>query len=496
MKNTSEPAAPDSRDMGRITLAVGAIMILYALVFVELIGIGHSWNDEVAFVDPAANLYFHGKFVTTAWPYQTVSEVFFGNAPLFSLLLAGWFHLVGFGLFQARLLPGVLAYIGIALSLVAINRHRILPLDYTPWLVCLFLTGYGLTVSIWSVRYDTLGFALVAMVLYGLTAPDRAFARYTKLAALFIIPAAGFHLVFVIAFLYALIVRTNRRVLRSAATDMACMIAGGLAMLIYYGVEVGFRRFVFLTVFSAHTVFGQAARGLSSNFAGFALDKSEGLLKIFYQDASYLVILLAVLVLLLRSWKNSDRVMVDPMQRELTLGAMALPMVLYGIGKYPAYYSWIGWSCLCVLFFMLVASAQQWTRRSKFAICAIACAASAFVGVGRYLYDDLHSAPSPQEVLRLTAAIEKEASNGEVFYADDSAYFNAWTRARYVYTSSYAQNHFLPGYPTIAPVTTIVVRSRDVPKVTKLVGGRWVCTWQASAAFEAGGATLRICKRL
>lgn len=65
------------------------------------------WYDEIQFVDPAANLYFRNSFTSTAYGWERAHDLH-AHHPLYSLLLAQWFKITGFGLAQARALNYVL----------------------------------------------------------------------------------------------------------------------------------------------------------------------------------------------------------------------------------------------------------------------------------------------------------------------------------------------------------------------------------------------------
>lgn len=473
------------------TLAVA--FAVYTFIFVAFSSHVPSWGDEVEFADPAANLYFNKRFVTTAWPYQTVEEVFFGNAPLFSLLLGAWFHLVDFGIFQARLLSWLLACIGICASVAATINLRLLPTRYIPFAVVLFLSGYGLTISIWSVRYDMLGFAIVATILYGLT--DKGpLASALRRSALALVVAAGFHLVFVVAPIYALKSIFERRISRSTIFDLLVMIAGGAALLGYYAYEIGIKRFLLLTIFSNHTIMGQTARGSQRGFFDFLHEKTISLLSIFYQDPSYSVIVVLSILLFLLVWRKKNFKAVEQIDIGLFVGAILLPILLCGIGKYPAYYSWIGWSCLCVLFVRLWTQSIPFNNVGRMLLVGI-CSLSALVGLANYVRTHAQPRSLVDEYADLESAIVANTRANEIFYADDAAYFQTWRRARHVYVATYAQNYFLPGYPTSEPVTSMVVQEGQFERVKNLVGGDWTCVWKATTVQAPGMTPLEICRR-
>ena len=475
--------------------AVVLVLIVYTGVCIAFISRPFSWGDEVQFTDPAANLYFHGRFVTTAWPYQTVDDVFFGNAPLYSLLLACWYELVGFSLFKTRILSWIFACVGIAYSLAALQRSSLLVGNYRLILTSLFLTGAGLSVSIWSARYDTLGFVVLAALLYGLAVKGTRSGDITRRVALMLAPVAGFHLVFVVLFLYAAISWAGRRSWRASLPDIAFMIGGGLAMLAFYGVTVGIGRFVFLTLFSDHTVLGQAARGASRGFAHALVEKGTALLGVFTQDPSYTVLLIGTAVAAIWIlYRNQWRMCFARRDIALAAGAALLPILLLLIGKYAVYYSWIGWSCLCVLFLMVL-SRPEIPSNWRTAMIAGSIAVSLGVGLASYLESSLAPAPTDAYRAELDAAIDRDVRPGEVVFSDMATYFDVWRRAGHVYVHTYAQNYFLPGFPMPSPVTAMVVREENLVQIEKLLDGTWQCVWRSSTTQRGDLPELRLCKR-
>jgi 4-amino-4-deoxy-L-arabinose transferase-like glycosyltransferase len=76
------------------------------------------WNDEAYHATPALNLLRHGHMGTSniegkTLYFQGINEHTYWNVPVYYLIGAVWYKLVGFDLFRARLLSLVLATIGL-----------------------------------------------------------------------------------------------------------------------------------------------------------------------------------------------------------------------------------------------------------------------------------------------------------------------------------------------------------------------------------------------
>lgn len=81
------------------------------------------WTDEALFLDPAANWFFTGRFTSSLWHTQSFGEFWISNAPLYSMLLAGWLEVFGFGLISARALNLFLQAVLVWLCLDWANRR-------------------------------------------------------------------------------------------------------------------------------------------------------------------------------------------------------------------------------------------------------------------------------------------------------------------------------------------------------------------------------------
>jgi hypothetical protein len=451
------------------------------------------WIDEVQFTDPGANLYFNGRFVSTVWPHQTSNEIFLENAPLYSFLLGLWFHLVGFGVLQARALAWLFGLAGLGIGLWVVDLTRLVAPRNYPWLLALFLSSSGVSWSFWSARYDTLGLFLIALVMAGAVRPDHRLARTLGRVALFVVPFAGYHLVVVCAFILAFPVVFLRKRIGSAVSDGTWLGLGVVVLFGIYAIVADLKKFLVETFLSAHTLAGQIARGVTVDSSAFDV-KLRNMLAFGYQDLSF-TFLLAVVLLGWLSWPASRR-RLDRADYVLLAGAVLLPLALSLLGKYPPYYSWIGHACASVLVVRLIQRTEPLTgRRTAMLGLVVLVTVSAALGVGRLAGATVGRSARPEQIASVSAAVRAAVRPGEYVYSDMSTYFAARSRARYVYAATYAQTKLLPGFPTARPITTMIVQSKDRTSVAALLGGEWRCEWRAPEPLAAGQDTLRICRR-
>jgi hypothetical protein len=450
------------------------------------------WLDEVQYTDPGANLYFNGRFVSTTWPHQTSTEVFFGAAPLYSFLLGLWFKVVGFGVLQARALAWLFGVMGIGVAMWLVDQSQLVGKRYYPWLVALFLSSWGVNQSFWSARYDTLGLFLVSLVLAGAVQPESRRARYLSRFALVLVPLAGYHLVIVCLFILLFPALLARRPLRPVLVEGG-WLAMGLAVLVgTYVILADPKRFLIETFFSANTLTGQITRGVVAGSSVLG-PKIKSLLSVGYQDPSFTLLLAFVLVIWL-CWPRARRR--DRTDYILLAGAVLLPLTLSVIGHYRTYYSWIGHSCACVLALRLIERVEMLTtRRAATLLSLTLLVLAAAVGGLRWAISRTAQSATRSQIASINAAVRAAVRPGEYVYSDFGGYFSARPRARYVYTETYAQTKLLPGFPTEQPITTMIVQSRDQSTVAAFLGGEWHCGWKAPVPLAAGQDPLEICRR-
>lgn len=121
------------------------------------------WCDEIAYVDPGAQLYFTGKMTSTAWVTNSPEVLWGSSNPGMPLLFAVWFKLIGFGQLQARLLFCLLHFVGVFLFFRWIRTH------YTPsgWALTLGIVSTlllpSLSNAIFQCRLESLAFLLFVL---------------------------------------------------------------------------------------------------------------------------------------------------------------------------------------------------------------------------------------------------------------------------------------------------------------------------------------------
>ena len=138
-------------------IVVSALMLASAQAFLL-----PSWCDEIAYVDPGAQLVLTGRMVSTAWLTNSPDSLWGSSNPGMPLIFAAWFKLVGFGQAQARLLFCLLHFAGV-FFLFRWIRARLNP---RPWALVLGLAASlllpSLANAIFRARLECLAFLFCA----------------------------------------------------------------------------------------------------------------------------------------------------------------------------------------------------------------------------------------------------------------------------------------------------------------------------------------------
>lgn len=143
-------------------------LILAAFWVVNLATCSRSppvWLDEVAYSDPAVNLYLGNGFQSTAWEDQPSGRFWAGNVPLYPFLLFIWLKAFGFSIVAVRSFNFFLVSLATMLVwLFSLKSGAITK----PWarilLVLLVFCGHGVVYAYRSGRPDMLGFLLIAIL--------------------------------------------------------------------------------------------------------------------------------------------------------------------------------------------------------------------------------------------------------------------------------------------------------------------------------------------
>lgn len=184
---------PDTKYVVSRSEKVVIVVVLFAFLLISLVQVFRltslsPWQDQIMFIDPAANLYFGNGFTSSAWFAQTKDEFWAGYPSLYSFLLYLWMRLFGFGIYTARSFNCVLTatcavmlwQAVIRLKLISSPNNRLI-------LITLLLLQLGYTNNAEQGRPDALmaSLALLALLAYSIQVVWLRYLSLTGLCILF-----------------------------------------------------------------------------------------------------------------------------------------------------------------------------------------------------------------------------------------------------------------------------------------------------------------------
>lgn len=430
-----------------------------------------GWIDEVQFADPAYSLYLNQGFTSSAWPYQRPDEFFIGNAPLFSFMLSMWMHIVGTDIVALHAMNWGLAAIGVGLVWMAwVRVHPEISTFVRILIVFTLFTGYGMTFSYFSLRYDILGFALLALVFYSSTLHGRL-REYLLGVSGFLTILAGFHLVVAVCIAIAGLVLLCRNTVKQWLSLFSGIVAGGMVWLAIVASQGLLKKFFLVTFGSQHVISGQLGQFVNQGDRGL-LHKLQRPLQIYSEDPSLLIMMLCFVVGYVLIAKVPDALRaVSVSGRLFLILTLLMPLGLFVIGKFPVYYTWLAFVPCCLL------CGEIWdalikARGKVFALGLVAfCVVS--VGVGTVsIVNTLLTKSSRADVLT-SPEFKTQLRRDDWAYASFAAYFAIRPWVERVVVPTYGQTIFVPGIPEKDRISVVLVSREEFAKTIAMLGGTW-----------------------
>jgi hypothetical protein len=296
------------------------------------------WMDEVQFVDPAANLYFKNSFTTTAYGWEQGTELH-AHHPLYSLLLASWFEITGFGLAHARALNYVLVICTVLTVWVAVARAELVPsAAYRVFLILLLLFGYSTSFPYRTGRIEPLLMFLSAVLFLLFTIDNRRWRIGLLASCTLLFAPAGLHLVvFAGVFTFLLLIYLGRQVLVEVIVIWAALLISAAGLFTFYAIHGVWQNAI--VAIAPHTASG----GIGTFLTGGGLTHVNKLPK----DPSSMV-LLALLGLLIIDQIRRGRFRWGSVLSFGLASSIAVPVASLILAKFPTYYSWMVFGPLSV----------------------------------------------------------------------------------------------------------------------------------------------------
>lgn len=423
------------------------------------------WIDEVQFADPATNFASGHGFTSTAWFAQDSSQIWAGNAPLYSTLLAGWLKVLGPGLIQERSFNLVLFCIFVLLFRRWLKETGLV--ESGTWrlaAVAVLLCGHAMMFSYRSGRYDVLGMVL-AMALVnlwcaaGCAAEGKEGSKWPLFLTSLLIPAAGLQLLpALLVFTVLLCVVLGREAVSRSALLVAGAAAGVAGLRVLYG---------FLGIWDGFRVSTSAVGTIGRSFGS----KVRSIPAAFFHDKSALILVVLLVCLFAAGYRRLDE-RGGQLIAFSSLAFLLLPAGLQLAGKFPIYYGWMIFIPLTAAVFHLAGKTLRQDSPILRGVTVAALCAAGLVGLPLRLAA-VSLAWANRDPLVLANFLQSSIAPGETVVADFKTYYAL---------REMGTRPLLPTYLTAmrpeesAAVTALVLRQGDVAAARASLGGNWRTT--------------------
>lgn len=448
-----------------------AVLTLTLFLAVNLLTASRSptvWTDEVMFTDPAANLAQGHGFTSTAWFTQSRTEFFAGNSPFYPLCLCPWIACFGLGPVAVRSFSYVLTVAASAVFWRTLAEPGVVRSRWCRAAVVLVaLFGCGVTLSYRSARYDCLAMLLMACLWWTVLQRESARRSLGLIVLCAVLPWTGLQLIPYLAALVVLVIawRGVKGGMRDACVAGTGLLlgAGSLYLLLrWQGAWTNFRNSVL--AFSGQSR-GPGERLLDA-VASLTVDPS--------------MMLLSGLLVAVLGWQLwADRR--SPRRAMLLAGAyfaLAIPVGLALVGKFPRYYSWMAYIpvAVCLGMWLEQATLNRAATAAIAAIVGLACLlglpARTAVTLAEWRFRDYGP---------VVALVQRNVTPRDAVYCDYEAYYAAKAITADVY---------LPPYCRVitagerAATSVLVVLPEGAHGAMQFFGGQWtlVAEYDANAA--------------
>lgn len=448
---------------------LAALVAVACLIPLALLrGRALPWLDEVLFVDPAVNLLQGKGLTSTVWYYQGREEFYAGTPPLYVFLEYLWFRVGGWSTAHARDLSAILGLAAgtclwaatRALGLVQAWRWRLV-------LVAVFMLGHGISEICWTARYDSLTLLLAVLVPLACCLREQ-WLRCVALALLgSLFPLSGIQLCVYAGLMGGVFLLLQGRRWLAEMVSLALGMIVGLAFLyLMLGATGVWTKFLLGMAGSQNTLTGRLAKGLLyGDFSGM-----RDYLKfpsIYFVDASMSVLLAAAAWIGFHA-RRADKGVKACGQFALVAG-LAIPLLMFLLGKFPGYYSWAAFLPLSV---GVVAALSRMEAGLGRQVGVGLLVLSAVVGVPMHVRQVMGDF-EPAAVPAMEAMMARHLHPQDWVYADFEAYDVAKRHASLVFASTFGRTKVLPGVPEKERIAAIVATPGRFERALKDLGGRW-----------------------
>jgi hypothetical protein len=471
---------------------LGVVLLLITFTLLSLLICTRTpavFNDEVVYVDPAANLYFHNGFSSTMWA-QGRQEFWCGNVPLYQGILFLTYKCFGFGFLQTRAINLLLTVLGASLVWAGVRMTNLIKSPAFRLLGLLLLLSGSVSNKTFRVgRYDTTMFFVCSIVffIWGLPSSWKS-KKLLLVASGALLPFAGVPLLPYTAMmlLFILILKGFGEFKNILATGIG-LISGLFGLYSFYRHFGAWQEFMKIVL--PFTGAGHLDAAGKATLGDFLIGKhlgEESLLTSFFGnplshfdeknlfDISAFLLFIVLIFLTVLLWKKSD----SRARKVMVFGFMltlVLPPFMATVGHYRSFYRWMSYIPLTWVVMALLENtmnADLSVMRRMVIKCVMGI--SIFMGIPFYTVTTLTAWTSRSE-RPLERIAEKLVHADDVVICDFKSYFAVKSRARIVYCCGLvARGDFskITDLPS-REVTLLCIFPDEFDEVTKTLGGKW-----------------------
>ncbi len=478
------------RERRELAAVVLVLLVFIAVNFAVATHTPTVVPDEPESVDAAANFYLGDGFTSTLWA-QDRNAFWIGYVPLHAMLLCGFFHLFGFGLFQARALNTVLAALAGWMIWLAVRRMGLIgTAPYRLLCLLLVLSGSVSTLTIRTARPDTAMFAVCATIFLAWSIRSAKLRVPVVFLASSLLLTAGLAMlpyVPLMLFLYVLVF--GFEYIGTVFAAFFGVLSGIGWLSLFYGSFSSIGDFI--RVILPFTGIGGARSSpghtLALKFFGNGVDVPDTIFTSFFGyplefenpktlfDYSSALLFLAIVVLAISQRNNLSRT-----QRRVFLFTLlvvfTVPPSLHLAGHYRSMYRWMSYLPLCVLAanfsesILQGASAGVVLRRTVAGIFLV----SLTLGLPMRSLVIIPSW-SERSIRPIDAAAQRIVTKSDVVVCNEKVYFAVRPLAKTVFLTelpargSFDQIVDLPK----SEISLLCLKPEEVDAMTQLLGGKW-----------------------
>ncbi len=463
------------------TIFVPGLIILFFLVNLVTITWHPSvWIDEVSYTDPAMNFVLGKGFTSTAWAGQGSTEFWASNAPLHQYLLIPWLKIFGTSQTAARSVN--LFYFSISsillwkwsrnFNIVSTSFGRIL-------LIILFWSGYMISYIYRDGRPDCITLLLAVCILYSVFIPDNKRRKLYICLTGILSPVAGVQLPPYIVIVMAIgffFVKDRLALFRIGFLYIASVLAGLVLLMFFLYLNGSLYTFLTQTFASGFTITGDMAQMAvykDSRTTGRISARMSDLLhfyKLYREDISAFILLVFNTIAVLFTNKNMRS---GKYLRYTLLISFIIPPAMLVLGRYPFYYSWMGYLIIIITSVLIIENAGNKLISST---GVLACVISILIGFPLRLFDAAQKKDTEQK--NIYAFIAQKISLSDTLLGENMVYYAAKRYAGKYYSPAYSGGRGLPLFPAEEKksVNTLIVSPDNYKKIIAKVGGEWRVT--------------------